>query len=151
MKKRINQLILRRLVNIGADPLIEYHISDTAKSLYKLITGAGPQLRTPPPFFTRSVHGIEKMTEHIFRTDIGTETPPLMNAKQVATILKISSRTVQKLVRERKLACVQVTARERRFTAEQVQQYIESQSTGIRVDKDAARPVKYSPKKGGAK
>ncbi len=91
------------------------------------------------------------MTEHIFRTDIGTETPPLMNAKQVATILKISSRTVQKLVRERKLACVQVTARERRFTAEQVQQYIESQSTGMRVDKDAARPVKYSPKKGGAK
>ena len=54
----------------------------------------------------------------------------LLEPKEVASILKISLKTMHKLVREGKLSCVQVTARERRFTPEQVQQYIvvESQS-----------------------
>jgi excisionase family DNA binding protein len=76
---------------------------------------------------------------------------PLWSAEQVAHLLSISQKTVQKLVREGKLSCVQVTARERRFTPEQVQQYIESQSTGIRVDKKPAPAVSSRPKKGGEK
>lgn len=75
----------------------------------------------------------------------------LCRASQVAQILDINVKTVHKLVREGKLSCVQVTARERRFTPEQVQQYIESQSTVIRVDKKAAPPVSSRPKKGGMK
>ncbi len=75
----------------------------------------------------------------------------LLRAFDVAKILDISSKTVHKLVREGKLPCVQVTARERRFTPEQIQQYIESQSTAIRVDKKAAPAVSSRPKKGGAK
>jgi excisionase family DNA binding protein len=75
----------------------------------------------------------------------------LYHASEVAQILGISVKIVHKLVREGKLPCVQVTARERRFTTEQVQQYIESQSTGIRVDKKAAPAVSSRPKKGGAK
>jgi excisionase family DNA binding protein len=75
----------------------------------------------------------------------------LCRASEVAKILGISVKTVHKLVREGKLHCVQVTARERRFTPEQVQQYIESQSTRIRVDKKDPRPVSSRPKKGGAK
>src|SRR5208283_2521984 len=73
----------------------------------------------------------------------------LLEPKEVASILKISLKIMHKLVREGKLSCVQVTARERRFTPEQVQQYIESQSTGIRVDKKPAPAVSSRPKKGG--
>jgi hypothetical protein len=40
----------------------------------------------------------------------------LMTVKDVAEILGIAAKTVNKLVREAKLGCVQVTAKERRFT-----------------------------------
>ena|SRR5271157_2302237 len=75
----------------------------------------------------------------------------LLHTCDVATLLGISAKTVHKIVREGKFPCVQVTARERRFTSEQVQQYIESQSTGMRVDKKHPRPVSSRPKKGGMK
>jgi excisionase family DNA binding protein len=75
----------------------------------------------------------------------------LVRPGTLASILGISVKTLHKLVREGKLSCVQVTTRERRFTPKQVQQYIESQSTGIRVDKKAAPAVSSRPKKGGAK
>jgi len=75
----------------------------------------------------------------------------LLDSRDVAVVLKVSPKTVHKLAREGKLACVQVTSRERRFTHEQVQEYIRSQSTPIRVDKRYSRHVKSAPKKGGAK
>ena len=75
----------------------------------------------------------------------------LLTAVAVASILGISPKTVHKLVREGKLACVQVTARERRFTHEQVEQYVLNQTTSVRVDKKAPRPVSSPPKKGDAK
>ncbi len=77
--------------------------------------------------------------------------PALLTAKGVATILGISTKTVHKLAREKKLACVQITPRERRFTPEQLQQFIESRSLGVRVDKKAPQPVSSPPKKGGVK
>ena len=77
--------------------------------------------------------------------------PELLTAKGVGAILGISVKTVHKLVREKKVACVQVTPRERRFTHEQIQEYIQSQSTSVRVDKKDPRPVKSPPKKGSAK
>lgn len=73
----------------------------------------------------------------------------LLTVSQVAAALGLSRKTVHKLVRERKLACVYVTSRERRFTHEQVQEYIRSQSTSVRVDKKDPRPVSSPPKKGG--
>jgi len=73
----------------------------------------------------------------------------LLTVSIVASILGISPKTVHKLVREGKLACVQVTARDRRFTPEQIQEYIRSQSTSVRVDKTTPRPVRSAPKKGG--
>lgn len=75
----------------------------------------------------------------------------LLGTPDVARILGVSLKTVHKLVRDKKLACVQVTARDRRFTHEQVQEYIRSQSTILRVDKKESRPVSSAPKKGGAK
>lgn len=79
------------------------------------------------------------------------DVPSLLTAKEVAAILSVSPKTVHKLVREKKLACVQVTSRDRRFTHEQVQEYIQSQSTNTRVDRRAAPAVTSRPKKGGAK
>ena len=73
----------------------------------------------------------------------------LLTAVTVATILGVSPKTIHKLVREKKLACVQVTSRDRRFTHEQIQEYIQSQSTSVRVDKKDPRPVQSLPKKGG--
>jgi len=75
----------------------------------------------------------------------------LLTVAAVASILGVSPKTVHKLVRDGKLPCVQVTTRERRFTREQVQEYIRSQSTSIRIDKRDPRPVKSPSKKGGAK
>ncbi|MGO9567128.1 MAG: helix-turn-helix domain-containing protein [Desulfomonilaceae bacterium] len=80
---------------------------------------------------------------------IESGTPVLWCVSSVAQILGISAKTVHKLVREGKLPCVQVTTRERRFAPEQVQQYIESHSSGIRVDKIGAPAVSSRPKKGG--
>ena len=77
--------------------------------------------------------------------------PELLTPKGVGAILGISVKTVHKLVREKKVACVQVTPRERRFTHEQIQEYIQSQSTSVRVDKRDPGPVSSVPKKGGAK
>jgi excisionase family DNA binding protein len=79
------------------------------------------------------------------------ERRPLWKAEEVAQILGISTKTVHKLVRENQLSCVQVTARERRFTHEQVQEYIRSQSTEVRVDKKATRLVQSPSKKGDVK
>jgi hypothetical protein len=55
------------------------------------------------------------------------------------------------LVRRGKLGCVQVTEKDRRFTREQVQAYIDSQSVTVRIDKKSAKPVRSTPPKGGAK
>ena len=77
--------------------------------------------------------------------------PSLYTAKDLAARWNISVKIVHKLVREGKLSCVQVTARGRRFTVEQIQRYIEFQSSNMRVDKKAAPEVSFRPKKGGAK
>ena len=67
--------------------------------------------------------------------------PQLMDAQDVALILKIATKTVHKLVRRGKLGCVQVTEKDRRFTREQVQAYIDSQTISIGIDKKSAQPV----------
>ena len=74
---------------------------------------------------------------------------PLLKAKDVAVRLLVSEKTVHKLVRGGRLACVQVTSRDRRFTDEQVQEYIRSQSSEARVDKRTTPTVSSRPKKGG--
>ena len=75
----------------------------------------------------------------------------LLSPKDVAEILGISVKTVHKLVRDGKLGCVQVTSKERRFTEEQVQDYVESQTIGVRVDKKRVTRVSSIPEKGGKK
>ncbi len=88
--------------------------------------------------------GKEKDQERIF-------IQKLLNAKDVAEILGISVKTVNKLVREAKLGCVQVTAKERRFTEEQVGEYIESRSSKVQIDRTKPDRVKSAAPKGGEK
>src|SRR5208283_1511485 len=75
----------------------------------------------------------------------------LLSARDVAKILGISVKTVNKLVREAKLGCVQVTAKERRFTEEQIREYIESRSSKVQIDKTKPDRVKSAVPKGGEK
>jgi excisionase family DNA binding protein len=78
----------------------------------------------------------------------------LLSPEDVAEILGISVKTVNKLAREWKLGCVQVTSKDRRFTEEQVRAYIDAQSKTIqkvRVDTPRTRRVSSEPKKGGKK
>ncbi len=74
----------------------------------------------------------------------------LLTAKDVAEILGIAAKTVNKLVREGKLGCVQVTAKERRFTEEQIRAYIESRTVERPVDRKGPKPLDF-PRKGGEK
>ncbi len=74
----------------------------------------------------------------------------LMTAKEVAELLGISVKTVNKQVRAGQLGCVQVTTKERRFTQEQVRAYVESKSQPARVDTGTVKPLFY-PGKGGEK
>jgi len=73
----------------------------------------------------------------------------LMTAKDLAEILGIAAKTVNKLVREGKLGCVQVTAKERRFTEQQIQEYIESRSSNVQIDRTIPDRVKSAAPKGG--
>ncbi len=74
-----------------------------------------------------------------------------MTAKDLAQILRIAKKTVHKLVREGKLGCVQVTPKERRFTFDQVQAYIDSQTVEVRIDRSKEKGLKFKSPKGGEK
>jgi excisionase family DNA binding protein len=76
----------------------------------------------------------------------------LLKTMDVAEILGISAKTVNKSAREGKLGCVQVTSKDRRFTEEQVRAYIDAQSRRpeeVRIDMPRTRRVSSEPKKGG--
>jgi excisionase family DNA binding protein len=75
----------------------------------------------------------------------------LLSAKDVAQILRISAKTVNKLVREAKLGCVQVTTKERRFTEDQIREYIESRISKVPIDRTKPDRVKSAAPKGGEK
>ena len=89
--------------------------------------------------------------KELLQTKGAEEIAPLLDAKDVARILKRSVKTVHKRVREGKLACVQDNQKDRRFTIGQVLAYIEAQSTEVRIDRSKAKPVKSQPPKGGVK
>ena len=79
----------------------------------------------------------------------------LLSVEDIAERLGITPRTVHRLCRERKLAFVQVTARERRFTEAHLQAFIASRTIEPPkiVDRSASNPLpcpaKSSYRKGG--
>lgn len=65
----------------------------------------------------------------------------LLNPRQVAGILGISDRTVHQLCREGKLGYFQVDSKHRRFTQENIDEYLRSVSVRTRSSKKAVPPV----------
>lgn len=100
---------------------------------------------------SKTFRGERKMASNEIPRSFCWNNDRLLKPEDVANILDLSIKSIHRLSREGKLQCVQVSARERRFTPEQVEQFIESQSTGICVDKKTSRPVSSTPKKGGEK
>jgi hypothetical protein len=79
------------------------------------------------------------------------ELTALLDPDEVAGFLRCTTKEVHGLVRAGELACVQVSARKRLFTHEQIRQYIESKTIERRVDRKRARRVSCTPEKGGEK
>jgi hypothetical protein len=75
----------------------------------------------------------------------------LLDAEDVARILKSSVKTVHKRVREGKLGCFQASAKDRKFTRDQVLAFIEAQSVEVPIDRSKEKSVKSQPPKGGEK
>lgn len=108
-------------------------------------------LQTQPDYMTFRSRGWEMIADEKPHNPVDWNNTVLLEPSDVASMMKISLKALNKLVREGKLQCVQVTARVRRLTPEHVQQYIESRSTEIRFDKKAAPTVSSRPRKGGEK
>ena len=87
--------------------------------------------------------------KQLLQTKGAEEIAPLLDAEDVARILKSSVKTVHKRVREGKLGCFQASPKDRKFTREQVQAFIEAQSSEVRVDRKGSKSVPSAPKKGG--
>jgi excisionase family DNA binding protein len=76
--------------------------------------------------------------------------PTLLSPEEAANHLGVKTRTVHQLVRERKLACIQISAKDRKFTQAQIQEFIDSRTipTPKPVDRKSHGKLP-SPRKGG--
>jgi excisionase family DNA binding protein len=78
--------------------------------------------------------------------------PRLYTPEETAQALRIAVKAVHWLCRQGKLDFVKINGKERRFTPEQVQAYVDAQTVSKSViDKKPTKPLPYAPKKGGAK
>lgn len=75
-----------------------------------------------------------------------------LTAEQVSEHLQVPIKVVNQLVRDGKLSCVQLSERRRRFTVEQLDEFMarHTKAQRIPVDKKTVRPLPSS-KKGGVK
>jgi len=76
---------------------------------------------------------------------------PLLTVEQTAEHLGIKVKTVHQFVREGRLACIQVTAKGRKFTEAQIQEFIESRTTPMPkfLDRKSPDRLPSPPKRGG--
>jgi excisionase family DNA binding protein len=66
---------------------------------------------------------------------------PLLTPEHVAEYLGVKVKAVHRLVREGALACIQIAPRDRRFSEEQVQDYLRSRTVAVpskRIDSNRA-------------
>jgi len=75
---------------------------------------------------------------------------PLYTPEQTAECLGIKVKTVHQLVREGRLACIQMTAKDRKFTEAQIQEFIESRTIPMpkSVDRKSADKLPFAPRGG---
>jgi len=79
-----------------------------------------------------------------------TTLDPLLKAEEVAKCLRVAPKTVHNLARKGEIGFVKVNGRDRRFTLEQVDDYIQRTSVSPRVDVTPKARVS-SQTKGGKK
>jgi excisionase family DNA binding protein len=81
------------------------------------------------------------------------ELQDLLTPEMAAKLLCVNLKTVHRLVRERRLPCVQISPKKRRFTLPQLRGFIEQRTipTHPGIDKGSRREVSSAPKlhKGG--
>lgn len=72
----------------------------------------------------------------------------LLTPDQVSVILGLSVKRLHELVRQRKIGCVQVSARDRMFSEEQIEQFIQSRMIEPPKPIDTASPknISFRPK-----
>ncbi|MGO9120496.1 MAG: helix-turn-helix domain-containing protein [Desulfomonilaceae bacterium] len=77
----------------------------------------------------------------------------LLKPEQVAEYLGVSVKSVHQFVREGRLGCIQLSPKDRRFTEEQIQAFLQSRiiEPPKIVDKGPAESLPYRPKRGGQK
>ena len=68
---------------------------------------------------------------------------PLLTVHEASAFLQITPRTIHRLVREGLLGCVQITSRERCFTARQLDAYIEAQTIPAKIAIDRKPGTRY--------
>jgi excisionase family DNA binding protein len=75
----------------------------------------------------------------------------LKTAQEAAEILSISKKSIHALCRRGLLSYVRVNAKERRFTDQQLLEYVEAQTVPRKVDKTTAKRISSPPprRKGG--
>jgi len=80
-------------------------------------------------------------------------TESLMTINDVSQKLGISARMVNKLVREHKLECYELTPKNRRFATDHVERFLQSRHRKVpkQVDRETYNPVPFRSQKGGAK
>jgi hypothetical protein len=93
------------------------------------------------------------LSKHFAKTSTGfdlTMLDKLLTANDVAAYLAKPVKAVHQLVREGKLSCIQLSAKDRRFTEEHVKDYLDNQTKAVpnRIDTKAPKPLPYRPKRG---
>jgi len=75
---------------------------------------------------------------------------PLLTVNEVANFLKVRPKTVHEWVRRQRLACVQLSPKDRRFTEAHIQTFIESRTLPAAklVDKEVSGSVLSTPQGG---
>jgi excisionase family DNA binding protein len=74
------------------------------------------------------VHDMDREQEKLATDEEINGIPTLLTAQEIGEKLRISSKTVHKLVRAGRLGCVKITARERRFTMDLLEEFIRAET-----------------------
>jgi Helix-turn-helix domain len=75
----------------------------------------------------------------------------LLDAEEAAQALSCTVKTIHRKVRAGELGCVQISEKKRMFTADQIQDFIDSKTIEPIIDRNSSVRVSSEPRKGGEK
>lgn len=73
---------------------------------------------------------------------------PLMTVEEAAKLLRVKPKTIHAFVREGKLACIQLSPRDRRFLPEHIKDFIAARTITPpkKIDMTASSPLPFAPR-----